>query len=296
MAGQPSSTSEHAPAKVNLVLHVGPRRSDGLHQLCSLIASIDLADTLIVHPGAEGEAVGHAGGQAPDDRVDEVECPGVIGPNLVEDALMSFRRAAPGSLPPVRVRIEKRIPVAAGLGGGSADAAAALRAANRLAGEPLDADALRAVGATIGSDVPSQVEPRSSLVTGGGERVEPLELPPMTLVLVPGAVGLSTADVYAEADRIGATRESLDPDAVRAVASRSLWELARGMENDLEAAALSLRHGLDSTRARLLEAGALAAQVSGSGPTVFGVFEEQRAAPTAAAGIPGAVVVSTRRS
>src|SRR3954447_26497948 len=147
---------ELAPAKVNLVLQVGPRRADGLHDLCSIFASLDLCDELRFEPA---------------DR-DEVVCRGVTGPTLVTAALDVFREEA-GELPPLRVEIDKQIPVAAGLGGGSADAAAALRAANSIAGAPLDSDALRALGARIGADVPSQIEPRHALVTGAGERVEP---------------------------------------------------------------------------------------------------------------------------
>src|SRR4051812_38957676 len=109
---------ETAPAKVNLVLHVGPRRGDGLHELASLFASLDLADDVTVEPAGQ----------------DEVLCAGVEGPNLAQAALEAFR-AASGELPPLRVVIEKRIPVAAGLGGGSADAAAVLRAANTIAGD-----------------------------------------------------------------------------------------------------------------------------------------------------------------
>src|SRR5205807_503358 len=100
-------------------------------------------------------------------------------------------------------------------GGGSADAAAVLRAANELAGGPLDAPALRAVAARVGADVPSQVEPRHALVGGAGEEVEPVSLPPMAILLVPAPEGLATAAVYAEADRIGAIRIRLERDAVR---------------------------------------------------------------------------------
>src|SRR3954462_6744537 len=149
---------ETAPAKVNLVLHVGPRRSDGLHELASLFASLDLADDVTVEPANQ----------------DEVLCPGVEGPNLAQAGIDVFRQAAPpAELPPLRVVIDKRIPVAAGLGGGSADAAAVLRAANAIAGSALPNDELRAIGARIGADVPSQIEPRHALVTGAGERVEP---------------------------------------------------------------------------------------------------------------------------
>jgi 4-diphosphocytidyl-2-C-methyl-D-erythritol kinase len=269
---------ETAPAKVNLVLQVGPRRDDGLHELCSLFASLELADDLAVEPA----------------EADEVICPGVTGPNLAEAALTAFRGAA--HVPPLRITIGKRIPVAAGLGGGSADAAAVLRAANAIAGAPLAAGDLRALGATIGADVPSQVEPRHALVTGAGEEVEPLDLPDMALVLVPAAEGLSTAAVYAEADRIPSTRAQLDPAALKALASAPLATLAHAMENDLEAAALSLRPELARTLARLEEAGALAARISGSGPTAFGVFATLAEAETAAAEFDAPLVTRLRRS
>src|SRR4051812_36103321 len=272
---------ETAPAKVNLVLHVGPKRSDGLHQLCSLFASLDLADEIEVEPA----------------DADEVVCPGVPGPNLAQAAIEVFRAASPpAELPPLRVVIEKRIPVAAGLGGGSADAAAVLRAANAIAGDPLATNELRAIGARIGADVPSQVEPRHALVTGAGERVEPVELPEMALVLVPAEQGLSTGAVYAEADRIPSTRAHLDPAAVRALAAAPLAALARAMENDLEAAALSLRPELARTLGVLREAGALAALISGSGPTAFGVFTSLAEAETAAEEIPDALTARLRRA
>jgi 4-diphosphocytidyl-2-C-methyl-D-erythritol kinase len=269
---------ETAPAKVNLVLHVGPRRGDGLHELCSLFASLELEDSVTVEPA----------------EADEVLCPGVAGPNLAGAAIESLRAALGGELPPLRVQIDKRIPVAAGLGGGSADAAAALRAGNAIAGEPLTGGELRALGARIGADVPSQIEPRHALVTGAGERVEPVDLPEMALVLVPAAEGLSTAEVYAEADRIPSTRAHLDSQAVRALAAAPLAALARGMENDLEAAALSLRPELTRTLAELSEVGALAALISGSGPTAFGVFPTVAEAESAAEALPDAIVTRLR--
>jgi 4-diphosphocytidyl-2-C-methyl-D-erythritol kinase len=267
---------EVAPAKVNLVLHVGPRRADGLHDLCSLFASLELADEVEVEPRPRTDDAG--------DDADEIVCRGVPGPNLAEAALAALRAAAPEArLPPLRVRIDKQIPVAAGLGGGSADAAAVLRAANRLAGHPLDGDALRRIGLDIGADVPSQVEPRHALVTGAGEGVEPVELPEMALLLVPSATGLATKDVYAEADRIGSIRPELDAEFLRAAAAAPLAALAHAMDNDLEAAALSLRPELARTLAALEEAGALKALITGSGPTAFGAFATVAEAETAAA-------------
>lgn len=264
---------EAAPAKVNLVLHVGRARSDGLHELCSLFASVDLADEVRV---SEAER-------------DVVVCEGVEGPNLATAALDAI-----GDRPRLRVEIRKRIPVAAGLAGGSADAAAVLRAANRLSAHPLGPEELRRIGMGIGADVPSQVEPRSALVAGAGEHVEPLSLPEAALVLWPDPRGLSTADVFREADRIGATRERLDPDRLRALAAAPLAEVAGAVENDLEAAALSLRPELGERIAHLRAAGALAAAVSGSGPTVFGVFGRREAAESAASGVPGGFVTIVR--
>lgn len=267
---------EVARAKVNLVLHVGRPRPDGLHPLCSLFASIDLADQVTVEPA---------------DR-DSVACPSVDGENLAARAIDALRAAAPGAVPHLSVQIEKRIPVAAGLGGGSADAAAVLRAANQLAGRPLDEPGLQRVAAGIGSDVPSQVAGGHALVTGVGERVEPLQLPAMALVLVPQASGLGTAQVYQQLDRLGGARERLEPGSLRRLAAAPLTELAAGVQNDLEPAALSLRPDLRAPLEALRRQGALAAAVTGSGPTVFGVFDDSEAAERAADSIEDAIVTT----
>jgi 4-diphosphocytidyl-2-C-methyl-D-erythritol kinase len=280
--GERRSVRERAPAKLNLLLQVGRRRRDGLHELCSLFAALELADDVTVSESAEG--------------ADTVVCPDVQGPNICAAALAAFRRAAPSSLPPLDVAVDKRIPVAGGLGGGSADAAAVLRAANRLAGWPLGEEVLRELAAGLGADVPSQVSPSHALVTGVGERIEPLALPPMWLVLAAARPGLATGAVYREADRLGATRERLDVDAARAAASRPLEELMLALENDLQRPALSLRPELAEAIEALRAAGALAALITGSGPTVFGVFEHPKAARRAAAQLPGAIVTGLLQS
>ena len=274
---------ETAPAKVNLVLQVGDVRDDGLHELCSLFASLELADELTIEPLDQG-------------GVDEVVCAGVSGPNLAGRAIDELRAALGDGLPSLRVTIDKRIPVAAGMGGGSADAAAVLRAANAIAGGALDADELRRIGARIGADVPSQIEPRHALVTGAGENVAPLDLPPMALVLITQDEGLSTADVYRTADRIGSTRERLDPDGLRLLAQSALPDLAAALQNDLEPAALHLRPDLEQNLDTLRSAGALAARVTGSGPTTFGVFPDRAAAQKAASGLSSKSVVTALRS
>jgi 4-diphosphocytidyl-2-C-methyl-D-erythritol kinase len=271
---------ERAYAKLNLVLHVGRPRVDGMHPLCSLFASIDLADDVTAEPTPDG--------------ADSVECPGVAGPNLALAAVAAVRNRLGGAVPPIRLRIAKRIPVAAGLGGGSADAAAVLRIANRIAGERLAATELRELAAALGSDVPSQLEPGHALVQGTGELLERMQLPPLAVVLLPAREGLSTGAVYAELDRTGGGRDRLDPEPLRRLATAAPAELAAALENDLQPAALTLRPELDETLARIRAAGALGTALSGSGPTCFGLFEERPAAERAAATFPGALVSELR--
>jgi 4-diphosphocytidyl-2-C-methyl-D-erythritol kinase len=272
---------ERAFAKVNLVLQVGAPREDGLHPICSLLTPVDLADELTVAEGSGPR--------------DEVHCTRLPDETLCRRAVEALRGTLP-DLPPLEITIDKRIPVAAGLGGGSADAAAVLRAGNELAGGPLDAEGLRELAAGIGSDVPSQVEQRAVLIEGAGEQVEavPLSSLALVLVLVPQGQGLSTAAAYAELDRLGAHRERLTPDQVRLLAAAPPAELAAGVENDLEAATLSLRPELESVLVRLRDAGALAAAISGSGPTAFGLFDDSDEAGRAAGQIDRALALGTR--
>lgn len=259
----------HAPAKLNLCLYLGPRRGDGLHELCSLFEPLALADPIRVSERAPGER-------------DEVVCPGVEGGNLAAVALAALRDRG-WDRPPLRVEVEKRVPVAAGLGGGSADAAAVLRLAE---GEIED---LAALAAEIGADVPSQLEPALALVRGGGERVERLPEPaPHAVVLLPGGGGLSTAEVFAEADRLGLGRGAgeLGELAVRlreaGGAGASPLAYAELLANDLEPAARSLRPEIAAALDALRAAGAPLALLTGSGPTAFGLFDDLAAARAAA--------------
>ncbi len=261
-----------APAKLNLCLYLGRRRDDGLHELRSLFCPLVLSDRIVI-----GEAEGDA---------DELVCPGVEGPNLVSVALEAMR-ARGWRHPPVRVEIDKRIPVAAGLGGGSADAAAALRLG---AGEIED---LASLAAGLGADVPSQLDPVFALVSGAGEVVEPLPAPgEFGVVLIDDEFGLETAAVYAEADALGLGRDPDDLDRVserlRAAAGdgASPLDYAELLVNDLEQAAISLRPEIAEALGALEEVGAARALVTGSGPTAFGVFEDLVAADAAAAALP----------
>ena len=262
-----ASVKLEAPAKLNLCLYLGPVRDDGLHELRSVFEPIDLCDELVVTE-TEGPA-------------DEVLSPGVEGPNLVAAALEGLRKIGWES-PPLRVEIEKRIPVAAGLGGGSADAAAVLRMARG------EVEGIRELAFSLGADVPSQLEPRPSLVAGAGEVLEPIDPPgEHALVLIPQAEGLSTADVYRKADEIGATRSRAELDVIRrnlhdAAATRvSPLDYTEHLVNDLQPAALALRPEVAEGLQALEEAGAEHAMLTGSGPTAFGLFRTRAKAAEA---------------
>jgi 4-diphosphocytidyl-2-C-methyl-D-erythritol kinase len=268
-----------APGKVNLCLFLGPLRDDGKHELVSVVQSVSLADAVAM------------GGARDDTGPDEIVCPGVEGPNLALAALTAFRRETGWDAPAQRVTIEKRVPVAAGMGGGSADAAAVLRMAARASGLG-SADLLHRIAAELGADVPAALTPGCALVTGAGEHVRRLEPPAVELaVLVLPADGhLSTAAVFAEADRLGLPRSAEELGERLAAVAAAVVE-GHGltpdlMVNDLEAAARSLYPAIDEALGEATAAGADIALVSGSGPTVIGLFmgsgARERAAVAAA--------------
>jgi 4-diphosphocytidyl-2-C-methyl-D-erythritol kinase len=259
-----------APAKLNLCLYLGPRRPDGLHEICSLTDALTLSDRIVI-----GDA-----------RRDEVRCDGVDGPNLAERALEALRQRG-WSRPPLSIEIEKRIPIAAGLGGGSADAAAVLRLARD------EVNDLEGLAAEIGADVPAQLDPGRALVRGAGERVDRLaRSAEYAVLLIPASSGLATADVYAEADRLGLGRDGSELEALGA----RLRDAADGgaspltylelLENDLQAAALSLRPEIGDAIRALESVGAARALITGSGPTAFGLFPDKAIADRAAASLP----------
>jgi 4-diphosphocytidyl-2-C-methyl-D-erythritol kinase len=256
-----------APGKVNRCLFLGRPREDGLHPLVSVVQPVSLADELTLATGTHG---------------DQVVCHAVEGPNLVEKAIAAFREATGWKGAPVTIHIEKRVPIAAGMGGGSGDAAAALRLLAAHAGFRLPGQ----VAMGLGADVPSQLEPRRCLMTGAGEHVRPLPAgPPEAYVIVPSLHALSTPDVFREADRLGLGRSAHELAAVEG-AGEPFPEV-----NDLEEAARSLLPEIDLALAALRAAGARTAMVSGSGPTTYGVFADLAAARAAAAEIPGSVAV-----
>lgn len=248
-----------APAKINLALVVGPPRDDGKHEVLTVLQRIDLVDRIELE-------------EAPDLAVE-----GFAADTLVTTALRELARFA-GVEPRWRVRIEKKIPVASGLGGGSSDAATALRLANETLPEPLPAEALLRIAAGLGADVPFFLADGPQLGTGDGSELEPLELPQdfWVVVLLPrGDAKTSTADVYAAFDArkdvagFAERRQALLDGLARVERPRDLVALP---PNDLASSPLA-----DEMRA----AGAFRADVSGAGPAVYGLFHQRRDADAA---------------
>jgi 4-diphosphocytidyl-2-C-methyl-D-erythritol kinase len=254
---------ERAPAKINACLFLGPQRPDGRHELVTVFQPIALYDDVTLEPATR----------------DEVVCEGVEGPNLAADAIAAFR-AATGFADPVRITIRKRIPVAGGMAGGSADAAATLRLLARHSG--LEAD-LPAIAAGLGADVPGQVEPARYLATGVGDVLEPIApSSPYGVLVLPGPEPLSTGAVFRKAAEMGLRRLPEDLAArlqqVRAV----LPELPDALAvNDLEPAALALMPEIGERMELARAEGADHVLLSGSGPTVLGLFRDPAAHPSA---------------
>jgi 4-diphosphocytidyl-2-C-methyl-D-erythritol kinase len=248
-----------AAAKINLALVVGPLRDDGKHEVLTVLQRIDLVDRIELEPGPALAVEGFA------------------GDTLVRRALESLAVRA-GVEPRWRVRIEKRIPVAAGLGGGSSDAATALRLANETLADPLPPDELHELAATLGADVPFFLADGPQLGAGDGSELEPLELPQdfWALVLLPnGATKASTASVYADFDaRSGAQGWEERRQA--------LLDGLAGVERPRDLAALPPNDLVSSPlAARLRDAGAFRADVSGAGPALYGLFHHKRHAEAA---------------
>ena len=261
-----------APAKVNLGLFVGPARGDGRHEVATAIESVSLADelTLTMDPDADG---------------DTVICPGVDGRNLVEDALAAIRESD-WRAPPVRVEINKRIPIAAGMAGGSADAAAVLRLVTMI--RPLEAGETARIAASLGSDVPSQLAPALVFARGAGDVIDARgALAPHALVLLPPRSMLTAAEVYAEADQLGLPRTA---DDLRARANELDGALKPGrrlahqlLVNDLERAVVTLLPEVEDALNEARVTGADHAFVCGSGPAVAGLFWGEDASDRAVA-------------
>ena len=261
-----SSVIVRAPAKINLHLSVGPLRRDGYHDVATAYHAVSLHDEVIASD-SDGLAVSvSAGTGVPVEDVPQDPS------NLAAAAAMALARHV-GRSPDVALHITKGIPVAGGMAGGSADAAAALVACDALWGTGLSRGELSALAAQLGSDVPFSLTGGTAIGTGRGEVLAPvLARGRFQWVAALADGGLSTPDVYAECDRLREGQQVPEPrvgsDLMAALRAGDADALGAALHNDLEEAACSLRPALRQTLGTGVEAGALGAIVSGSGPTV----------------------------
>jgi len=251
------------PAKINLFLTVGARRGDGLHEIESVMQAVSLFDTVTLEPAGSFEVSVSPAGAAPEDES-----------NLAMRAARAFASLHPGD--GVTISIEKRIPVAAGMGGGSADAAATLVGLNKLWDAQVSKKALEKIGAGLGADVPFCVRGGTAAARGAGENLSVLPCPTKIWWVVGiSGTSLSTADVYEEFDRLGGGRVEDPYDVADALARADVERLAGSLRNDLERAALSLAPQIRSGRDALGAAGALGMILAGSGPTWLGLARDE---------------------
>ncbi|MEU0358663.1 4-(cytidine 5'-diphospho)-2-C-methyl-D-erythritol kinase [Streptomyces cyaneofuscatus] len=273
MSAVRTGVTVRVPAKVNVQLAVGAARPDGFHDLANVFLAVGLYDEVTATPADELR----------------ITCSGPDAAQVPLDASNLAARAALalaeryGIEPAVHLHIAKDIPVAGGMAGGSADGAAALVACDALWGTGASRDELLAICAELGSDVPFSLVGGAALGTGRGEKLTPIEVGgAFHWVFAVADGGLSTPAVYGEFDRLTAEADVPEPTAspalLTALRSGDSGALAAALSNDLQPAALSLRPSLAATLAAGTEAGALAALVSGSGPTTAFLVADEPAA------------------
>ena len=257
-------------AKVNFTLEVFGKRADGYHALRSVVMPISLADTLDIEVADDGEI-------ASDTGYDDDLC--VKAARVLRNVRML--ECSNARMPGARIRVKKRIPAGGGLGGGSADAAAVLRALNELWGVGLSREELAEVGAQVGSDVPALVLGGPVIMEGRGEKVTPLiqtfehsEHSNINLVLVNPGVHSSTKEVYAACESRLLDGENATAKMVAALGSGSLERIAAALMNDLQPSAVKLHPEIADALVSLKTAGVLGAMMSGSGSSVFGIVRD----------------------
>ena len=263
-----SEWTERAGAKINLGLKILGKRSDGYHDILSVVQSIDLADTLHFRSAQHNS----------------MTCTHLDVPcnkdNLVMRALALFSQRAPVFCQPLAVHLEKRIPVGAGLGGGSADAAATLRALNALHDHPFDAEGLRVLATELGSDIPFLMGGGTAVMRGRGEVLQPLDwIGDVYYVLVYPDLAVSTAWAYGHVD-LTLTDQNPYTTFVNSLSGGCVdcWELMEVLENDFLPVVESAYPIVAMLRSRLEQAGACVTSMSGSGSTVYGLFDDRNAA------------------
>lgn len=281
-----------APAKINLALHITGRRADGYHLIESFVVFAELGDHVTVRP-AERDAFSLEGPEAAALSAE------AAGSNLVvraRDALRDAARQSGIELPPVDIRLDKRLPVASGIGGGSADAAATLKALCALWGYDPGQQTLSRIALALGADVPMCLQGRPLIARGIGEALAPVDLGfTLDLVIVNPRIGVSTPKVFAALE----SRDNPPLPDPEGVGDRNRFlEWLAGTRNDLQPPARSMVTEIDQCLSALQLAGAQFARMSGSGASCFGVFESAKAAQMAAENLridrPGWFIAATR--
>lgn len=267
---------EKAPAKINLTLDVLHKRSDGFHEVEMVMTTVDLADEVWLR-------------SVPDNRI-TIKSSEHFVPN--DQRNLAYQAAALlkqtfNIAEGVEITLEKKIPVAAGLAGGSSDAAATLRGLNRLWGLQLTADRLAELGSQIGSDVSFCVYGGTALATGRGEKVQELPAPPKCwVILAKPAVSVSTATIYGNLDLAGLDH----PDTskmLRALEMSDYGQMCKSLGNVLEPVTMRIHPEVDILKAKMKQFGADAVLMSGSGPTVYGLVEHESRLPRIYNGLKG---------
>ena len=279
---------EFAPAKINLALHVTGRRADGYHLIESLAVFTRFGDRISIEP-AERDEFSVSGPYAPAVPTDET--------NLILKARDALRGAVQSArTEPVSIKLEKNLPIASGIGGGSSDAAAALRGLVKYWELDVGHEVLTRIGAALGADLPMCLAARPLVARGTGDELSPvLGFPSLGLVLVNPGVGVSTPDVFSALQK--RDNDSLPPLPPH-IDFHTLRNWLEATRNDLEDAAQSIEPSVGAAKAALMKADAGFARMSGSGATCFGLFETGNVAKRAAAAIrsrhPGWFVAATR--
>jgi len=251
---------ELAHAKINLTLDVLARRSDGYHEVEMVMQTLDLADSVRLKKSQQGISL----------RISDSELPTGEGNLAWKAAKLMFDTF--GLADGVEIELEKKIPVAAGLAGGSSDAAAVIRGINKLWGLNRPLEQLCELGAKIGSDVPFCIIEGTAVARGRGEILEPIAAPlPMWIVLVKPSAGVSTAEVYKKFSLAGVSRRPETLRVINAIRMGNNQEVIGLLCNVLESVTIQLVPEIVEIKEKMIGSGALNALMSGSGPTVFGI-------------------------
>ncbi|HEY2492337.1 MAG TPA: 4-(cytidine 5'-diphospho)-2-C-methyl-D-erythritol kinase [Paenibacillus sp.] len=268
---------EKAPAKINLMLDVLHKRPDGYHEVEMVMTMVDLSDRLeMVELPRDTIIISSQAGYIPLDEK-----------NLAFQAarLIKDRYDVKDG---VHIHLDKKIPVAAGLAGGSSDAAATLRGLNRLWGLGIPTDELQLLGAELGSDVPFCVTGGTALATGRGEKLTPIPNPPqMWVILAKPPINVSTAEIYTRFKSNQITKHPSAAAMIEAIQSGNFYDVCGQLGNVLEDVTLKLHPQVQQLKEAMMNLGAEGTLMSGSGPTVFGLVSKESKVPRIYNGLRG---------